>query len=121
MRLLFWIVALPLLFAGALFAVANREIVPIDLWPFAERVAAPLYIALGAAFYLGFVFGGVVAWLGGRRRRSEGRRAQWRAAQLSREKADLEARLARRSESAPAASSAATGIPSALPSASRGS
>jgi lipopolysaccharide assembly protein A len=100
MRLLFWIIALPLFFVGALFAVANRDVVPIDLWPFAERVTAPLYLALGAAFYLGFVVGGVVSWLAGRRRRAEGRRAQWRAAQLSREKADLEARLARRTEAA---------------------
>lgn len=107
MKLLFWIIALPLFFIGALFAVANRDAVPIDLWPFAERVTAPLYLALGAAFYVGFVFGGIVSWLAGRRRRSEGRRAQWRAAQLSREKADLEARLARRTEAAPPVAGAA--------------
>jgi uncharacterized integral membrane protein len=94
MKLLFWIIALPLFFAGAFFAVANRDMIQVDLWPFWDRVPLPLYLALGAAFYVGFVFGGVVAWWAGRRARSRGRHEARRAERLARDNAALEARLA---------------------------
>ena len=42
----FWIAGAPLLGAGALFALANRAPVEIDLWPLAGRVALPLFVAL---------------------------------------------------------------------------
>src|SRR5262245_34864631 len=94
MKLLFWIIALPLFFAGAFFAVANRDTIQVDLWPFWDRVAVPLYLALGTAFYIGFVFGGVVAWWAGRRARARGRHEARRAERLARDNAALEARLA---------------------------
>jgi len=94
MKLLFWIVALPLFFAGAFFAVANRDSIQVDLWPFWDRLTVPLYIVLGAAFYVGFVFGGVVAWWAGRRSRARSRQEARRAERLARDNAALEAKLA---------------------------
>lgn len=94
MKLVFWIVALPLIFIGAFFAVANREIVMVDLWPIADRQPLPLFLALGAAFYLGFVVGAVVAWWAGRRARGRAREHARRAERLAREVGQLESRLA---------------------------
>ncbi len=112
MKLLFWIIALPLFFAGAFFAVANRDSVSVDLWPFWDRVTVPLYFALGAAFYVGFVFGGIVAWWAGRRARSRGRLEARRAERLARDNAALEARLAQaQAAAAQAASRPAGAVP----------
>ena len=46
MKVLFWIVAIALLFIAGFFAVANRELVEIDLWPVFTKVAMPLYLGL---------------------------------------------------------------------------
>ena len=48
MRFLFWIVAIALLFIAGFFAVANREVVEIDLWPVFAKVAMPLYLGLSS-------------------------------------------------------------------------
>jgi len=111
MKLLFWIIALPLFFAGAFFAVANRDTIQVDLWPFWERVTVPLYLALGAAFYVGFVFGGLVAWWAGRRARTRGRHEARRAERLARDNAALEARLAQVQSAHPASAQAHGGQP----------
>jgi uncharacterized integral membrane protein len=82
---LFWIVAVPLLFCGAVFAISNRAPVAVDLWPFAERIEVPLFIALVGALYVGFGIGAVVAWWAGRHVRRNGREAIRRAGQLETE------------------------------------
>jgi uncharacterized integral membrane protein len=93
MRLLFWILGLPLLVLVALFAVANREPVAINLWPFASGFDMPLYAALGVALYAGIALGALVAWLAGGRNRSRRRAAVRRAAALERENETLKSRL----------------------------
>ena len=60
MRPVFWIVGVPLLLAGAFFAIANREEVRIDLWPLAGAVTLPLFAALVGALYTGFLAGALV-------------------------------------------------------------
>ena len=50
MKVLFWIVFIALLFVAGFFAVANREVVEIDLWPVFTKVAMPLYLGLVGAF-----------------------------------------------------------------------
>ena len=86
MKALFWIVAVPLALAAALFAVANRETVAIELWPFAGRVDLPLFAALAVAFYAGFLLGALVAWLSGGKTRSRARAASRRAQALERDR-----------------------------------
>jgi len=93
MKLLFWIVALPLLFIAAFFAIANRETVTIDLWPVAGQISVPLFLALVAALYVGFLFGAVVAWWAGRTARARAREQARRAERLQHEVAELKARL----------------------------
>jgi uncharacterized integral membrane protein len=89
----FWIAGAPLLGAGALFALANRAPVEIDLWPLAGRVALPLFVALIGALYLGFALGLVVAWWAGRQTRRAGRAARRQAVSLAAETAQLQRRL----------------------------
>ena len=92
MRLTFWLAGVPLLLIGAFFAVANREIVAVDLWPLGGRVNVPLFAALVGALYLGFLLGAMVAWWAGRRARGRGREARRRLARAEEENARLNAR-----------------------------
>jgi len=92
MKFLFWIIVIALLFVAGFFAVANREVVQIDLWPLA-KIAAPLYFSLICALALGFLIGAVVAWWSGRAARSRARQASRRADALQRERDALQAQL----------------------------
>ncbi|MGQ0664257.1 MAG: lipopolysaccharide assembly protein LapA domain-containing protein [Pseudomonadota bacterium] len=93
MKFLFWIVAIPLVVLAALFAVANRALVTVDLWPLPDRFRLPLFAALALAVYLGFLFGALAAWWSGRRARARAREAARRNDRLERENAALQARL----------------------------
>jgi uncharacterized integral membrane protein len=92
MKFLFWIIVLALLFVAGFFAVANREVVQIDLWP-VTQVAMPLYFALICTLALGFLLGALVAWWSGRTARMRARQAARRADALARERDALQAQL----------------------------
>ena len=106
MRPVFWIVGVPLLLAGAFFAIANREEVRIDLWPLSGAITVPLFAALVGALYAGFVIGALVAWWAGRHGRRAARGARRRAVKL-------EAELSRLRKAAPPP--AATTLPATTP------
>ena len=91
--MLFWIVVIPLLFVSALFAIENRELVEISLWPFTGTASMPLFLALIGALYLGFLLGGLIAWWSGRAARARARRETRRADALQRERDALRAQL----------------------------
>jgi uncharacterized integral membrane protein len=93
MKILFWVVVLPLLFIAAFFAIANREAVTIDLWPVSGPVSVPLFVALVGALYLGFLFGALVTWWAGRATRAKARAEARRADRLQRDADELRARL----------------------------
>ena len=93
MRILFWVVVLPLLFVAAFFAIANREAVTIDLWPISGPVSVPLFVALVGALYLGFLFGALVTWWAGRVTRTKARAETRRADRLQQEADELRARI----------------------------
>jgi uncharacterized integral membrane protein len=93
MKFLFWIIALALLFVAGFFAVANREVVEIDLWPVFTKVAMPLYFSLVCALAIGFFLGAAVAWWSGRTARSRARQATRRADALQRERDSLQAQV----------------------------
>jgi uncharacterized integral membrane protein len=94
MKLLFWIVGVPLLLLAAFFAIANRELVTVSLWPVAEPVDIPLFIAIVAPLYLGVILGVLAGWWSGARRARAGRRAETRRADaLEREAAMLRSQI----------------------------
>lgn len=97
MKLVAWILLLPVTVAVIAFAVANRHQVAVSLDPLPFDFEAPLYVlALGFVF-LGMLVGGVSAWLKAlrwRRRLVEARR------QLVRLEDELGAERARAKQSA---------------------
>ena len=89
-RFLKLLVIVPVAAVILAFAIANRQVVPVSLDPFAEAGAssalltAPLFILLFLALIVGTLVGGIAAWLGqgaNRRRVREARddAERWRA------------------------------------------
>jgi uncharacterized integral membrane protein len=99
-RALHWIILGPIFVVAILFAIGNVNSVPIGLWPLVGYIEAPLsFIAL---FFLviGFLFGAVVAWFSGGKKRQRNRELAERNSELTRrveelrrEQASFEARL----------------------------
>lgn len=79
-----------------LFAVSNRGVVIVELWPFPISVEAGLYAVILFAVALGFVAGLIGAWMGGRQTRKELRAGRKRMR-------DLEQSLTRAKDDAAAA------------------
>jgi lipopolysaccharide assembly protein A len=82
MRIVHWV----LIAAGAVicaaFAISNRPMVSLGLWPLPFAVDLPLYLLVFAALLIGFVLGVIATWLGGRHRRRELRRSRRRIGTL---------------------------------------
>jgi len=94
MKVLFWIVGVPLLLLAGLFAINNRELVTVSLWPLADPIEVRLFVAIVAPLYAGVLIGAAAAWWSGRHARSRAREQSRRAASLERDNAALKARLA---------------------------
>lgn len=90
-RILFWLLAVPVALLVVVFAVANRHDVRLELWPFPWVLDLPVYLAVLGALLKGMVLGAVIAWAAGhrarRRAREQARRAESLERQLAAEKA----------------------------------
>lgn len=93
MRIVFWIIALPIVAIAMAFAVSNHESVTIDLWPTPYRLDIPLYIAVTGALLLGFIVGVTWGWVGSLRARSRARNEAKRADRLATENEELRHKL----------------------------
>jgi lipopolysaccharide assembly protein A len=93
MKLVVWIVGVPLLLVAVFFAVANRGPVTVSLWPFADPIALPLFAAIVGPLYVGVIIGAIAAWWSGRRARKRARQERRRADALQREAESLKQRL----------------------------
>lgn len=93
LRILTWIIGLPLAVAAIGFAVANRQMIVLDLWPLPFTLSIPVYLtALGSlalGLVLGLLIGGTVA--GGRAAR-RARDAETRARVAEADAASLRGR-----------------------------
>jgi lipopolysaccharide assembly protein A len=81
-----------------LFAVSNREIVALELWPLPFEVSLPLYLPFFLALLVGFLIGASAAWVGGGGHRRELRRRRRRIEALERELAAIQSQLENRPE-----------------------
>jgi len=88
-RRLSWIVTLPLMLIGVVFAVVNRQAVEVRLWPLEIELQAPLFVVVLLAVFVGFVLGGVATWFAAGRRRRVAREEHHRLRQLEQQVADL--------------------------------
>ena len=93
MKVVFWIIALPIIAIAMAFAVSNHENVSISLWPLAYRLDVPLYIAVTGALFLGFLAGLIYGWTGSLRARHQARTAAKQAAKSQAEADELRRKL----------------------------
>ncbi len=91
MKFFFWIVVLPISLAVLVFAVINTQMVEVDLFVYA--VPLPLFAIGLIGVFVGFVWGGVIAWLHGGKARQRARDYARRAESDRREMAILQERL----------------------------
>ncbi|RAU21625.1 DUF1049 domain-containing protein [Paramagnetospirillum kuznetsovii] len=85
MRLLTWLLGLPLAVVATVFAVANRQDVRFDLWPLPFGVDVAAYLAVLGPLALGLVMGAVLVWLSGTGARLRARADRRRAESLERQ------------------------------------
>lgn len=76
MRLVYWLIAVPLLVAVALFTISNLDSVELRFWPLPFAVEAPVFIVALIGLAIGFFAGGIVAWFSAGRARARARAAE---------------------------------------------
>jgi len=91
MRVLSWIVLVPVGVALVVFSVVNRHAIKVDFWPFDFAPEVRLFAVILGILAIGVLWGGIAAWLAGGPRRRQGREAQRRADRL-----EMDLRAARR-------------------------
>ncbi|MSO98381.1 MAG: DUF1049 domain-containing protein [Rhodospirillaceae bacterium] len=96
MRFINTLIAVVVAVVVVLFAVSNRSVVIVELWPFPVRIEAGLYAVILFAALLGFAAGAIGAWMGGGQTRRDLRAAK-------RRQRDMEQSLARMKEDLAAA------------------
>jgi uncharacterized integral membrane protein len=87
-----FIVTLPITLVVLIFALSNREAVGLTFWPFDAIIDLPIYLVVLGGVLLGFLLGGLIAWLAGGRVRRQARRLQQEARRQAAEIADLKKR-----------------------------
>lgn len=89
MRRLSWIITVPLLLIAVIFAVVNRQLVEVRLWPLQLELQAPLFLVVLLSIFIGFILGGIASWMAANRKRNAARRERQRLRRLESEVADL--------------------------------
>jgi putative membrane protein len=73
-RLLSWIIMVPVAVLVIVFSVSNRTSTPVDFWPLPYSVTLPLFSVVLGSLLVGFCLGGLVGWISNWGRRREARR-----------------------------------------------
>ena len=63
MRVLYWIIAIPIAVLIAVFAVSNRAAVTLSLWPLPFELELPLFLPIMVALLIGLGIGLAYEWL----------------------------------------------------------
>lgn len=85
------LLAAPLLFILILFALSNKQVVELGLWPTDVQIELPVSIAVLAIAGLFFLFGALVAWSGTLSERTRAKRAEATVRQLEAQLASVRA------------------------------
>lgn len=76
MKRLRWLITVPLALILIVFAVNNRHLVDVSLWPLGIVISWPLFVFVYIGVVAGFAAGAVIAWSSSaRHRRARQRRA----------------------------------------------
>lgn len=95
LRILSWIVGIPVAAAIVAFAVANRGAVKLSLLPLPFEIELPLYLVALGALLAGLLAGGLIAWLSAGRLRRRARQSAREAEAASREARALREKIER--------------------------
>ncbi len=76
------LLAAPLMFILILFALSNKQVVGLGLWPTDVQIELPVSVAVLAIAGLFFLFGALVAWSGTLAERTRAKRAEATIRQL---------------------------------------
>ncbi len=87
-RLIFWLLVLILSVVIIVFAVSNGQPVALDLWLY-QTPPLPLFVVTLIGIFIGFIWGGLVAWVSAGRYRRRTRDLYRRVETAEREKATL--------------------------------
>lgn len=93
MNRLRWLILLPLLIVLVVFAVNNREPIPVSLWPLDITVVWPAFVFVFVPAAIAFLLGGAAMWASDHSVRKLARQRRRRIEELEREAASLRARL----------------------------
>lgn len=88
-KIIFWIIAIPVALAIIVFAVNNGALVGLDTWPLPYTPRVPVFAIGLIGLFVGFLFGGIVAWLSAGKTRQRSRNLYRRLESDQREKAIL--------------------------------
>ena len=91
MRILSWLIGLPLAVVIVVFALSNRQDAQLNLWPFDDGLSLPAYLTVLAPLFLGLLTGLALAGVGTLKARAAARGHRRRAAAFEREAAALRA------------------------------
>jgi lipopolysaccharide assembly protein A len=84
-RFIYWSITALVALLVVVFAVSNRAMVTLALFPLPAALDAPLYLVVIAAVALGFLVGALVAWLGAGKHRRDARLLRQRIERLQRD------------------------------------
>lgn len=115
MKLIYWLIAGPLMVLMALFAISNRELVDLGLWPLPFTIQAPIYLIALCSLAVGFLAGGTVAWFGSARAWARARAAERAVRRRDVEIEDLRRKAGAAEREAAAAQAQAGRAPAKLP------
>ena len=73
MKLIHWLVTVPLALVLVVFVVDNRATVNVSFWPTPFEIGMPFYLVVLAALLIGFLLGELTAWINGGKKRREAR------------------------------------------------
>ncbi len=89
-----WLVITPMIVAVAVFAVVNRHVVTIDLWPFDATTEVRMFVVVLGILIIGVLWGGLGAWIAGANGRRRARDAVRRADAAEHQARQATARIA---------------------------
>ena len=85
MRTIRWVLIGLVALALVIFAVDNRQVVTVSLWPLPIEASMGLYLVVLLTLLAGFLLGELIAWMNGHRWRREARQKAKRIEELERE------------------------------------
>lgn len=94
-RLISWLIMLPLAIVVVVFTIANRSVVRLDLWPMPVAIDVPAFSLGLVGGLVGFLAGAVIAWFSGGRRRALNRKLVRQVEAAQRQEVVLRDRIAK--------------------------